>query len=69
MRYDPERTSIAELKRWVEERGYHCAGKSVPGHICSPLEEVVPNTATGGAISAGSDMSCQRRANGEVEAT
>src|SRR5579859_6922425 len=37
--YDPLRTSVAELKHWVEECGYHCAGKSVPGHICSPMEE------------------------------
>ena len=23
--------------RWVEECGYHCAGQSVPGHLCDPL--------------------------------
>ena len=39
VRYDPKRTSVAELKKWVEECGYHCAGKSVPGHICPPMEE------------------------------
>ena len=39
VRYDPKRTSIAELSKWVEECGYHCAGQSVPGHICSPIEE------------------------------
>ena len=39
VRYDPNQTSVAELRRWVEECGYHCAGKSVPGHICSPIEE------------------------------
>jgi P-type Cu2+ transporter len=37
--YDPEVTSIAELARWVEECGYHCAGQSVPGHLCDPLLE------------------------------
>jgi P-type Cu2+ transporter len=31
--FDPDRTSIAALRRWVEERGYHCAGQSVPGHV------------------------------------
>src|SRR5881396_1921463 len=35
--FDPERTSIAELRAWVEECGYHCAGQSVPGHLCDPL--------------------------------
>ena len=39
VRYDPKRTSVAELSKWVEECGYHCAGQSVPGHICSPMEE------------------------------
>jgi P-type Cu2+ transporter len=37
--YDPERTSVADLKRWVEECGYHCAGQSVPQHVCFPMEE------------------------------
>jgi Cu2+-exporting ATPase len=35
--FDPERTSIVELRRWVQECGYHCAGQSAPGHICDPL--------------------------------
>jgi Cu2+-exporting ATPase len=34
---DPDRTSIRELRGWVEECGYHCAGQSVPGHLCDPL--------------------------------
>jgi Cu2+-exporting ATPase len=33
----PGRDSVAELRRWVEECGYHCAGQSVPGHVCDPL--------------------------------
>ena len=37
--YDPALTSVAELQRWVEECGFHCAGRSVPGHICDPLME------------------------------
>jgi Cu2+-exporting ATPase len=37
--FDPSVTSIAELRRWVEDCGYHCAGRSVPGHICDPLME------------------------------
>lgn len=39
MTYDPSVTSIAELKKWVEECGHHCAGQSVPAHICDPLVE------------------------------
>jgi P-type Cu2+ transporter len=35
--FDPGVTSVAELTRWVEECGYHCAGRSVPGHVCDPL--------------------------------
>ncbi|MBQ0983199.1 copper-translocating P-type ATPase [Streptomyces sp. F63] len=35
--FDRERTSVAELRRWVTECGYHCAGLSVPSHICDPL--------------------------------
>jgi Cu2+-exporting ATPase len=35
--YDPEATSIEELRGWVQDCGYHCAGQSVPGHVCDPL--------------------------------
>ena len=35
--YDPATTSLASLRRWVEECGYHCAGQSVPAHLCDPL--------------------------------
>jgi P-type Cu2+ transporter len=37
--YDPARTDVAKLKQWVEECGFHCAGRSVPGHICDPLAD------------------------------
>ncbi len=37
--YDPGRTSVAALQLWVEECGYHCAGQSVPLHLCDPLAE------------------------------
>jgi Cu2+-exporting ATPase len=45
--FDAEKTSVAELRRWVEECGYHCAGQSVPDHICDAMEEptVHPHTA------------------------
>ncbi len=35
--FDPRVTSVDDLQRWVEECGYHCAGQSVPGHLCDPL--------------------------------
>ena len=37
--YDPNQTSVAALRRWVEQCGYHCAGQSVPLHVCEPLAE------------------------------
>ncbi len=40
--YDPNQTSVLELSSWVEECGYHCAGRSVPGHVCDPLAQAEP---------------------------
>ena len=40
--YDPAVTGVEELARWVEECGYHCSGRSVPGHICDPLAPAEP---------------------------
>jgi Cu2+-exporting ATPase len=40
--YDPAKTSLAELRRWIQECGLHCAGQSVPEHICDPLAEPDP---------------------------
>jgi Cu2+-exporting ATPase len=37
--FDPAATSVAQLRVWVEECGFHCAGRSVPGHVCDPLAE------------------------------
>ncbi len=37
--YDPDRTDLAELRGWVHDCGYHCAGRSVPHHICDPMTE------------------------------
>ncbi len=35
--FDSEATSLTELRDWVVECGYHCAGQSVPGHVCDPM--------------------------------
>ncbi len=37
--YDPVATTPEALRRWVEECGFHCAGRSVPGHVCDPLAD------------------------------
>jgi Cu2+-exporting ATPase len=37
--YDADRTSVAELSQWIRDCGYHCAGRSVPEHVCDPLAE------------------------------
>jgi Cu2+-exporting ATPase len=47
--FDTALTSVAELRRWVEECGFHCAGQSVPGHICDPLME--PDPARPGTVA------------------
>ncbi|MGP3924910.1 heavy metal translocating P-type ATPase [Streptomyces sp. 8N616] len=46
--FDPRRTSLAELRRWVEECGYHCAGQSVPSHVCDPMAEPDPAAEVAG---------------------
>jgi Cu2+-exporting ATPase len=45
--FDPEKTSVADLRRWVEECGYHCAGQSVPDHICDAMAEPPAVARTG----------------------
>ena len=45
--YDPSRTSVADLAGWVRDCGYHCAGQSVPDHVCDPMAEPVGPAHTG----------------------
>jgi Cu2+-exporting ATPase len=40
--YDPADTSVAALAQWVRDCGYHCAGRSVPEHVCDPMTEPSP---------------------------
>ncbi|MFD6454155.1 heavy metal translocating P-type ATPase [Nocardia sp. NPDC060220] len=42
--YDPTRTSVADLRTWVRDCGYHCAGRSVPTHVCDPASEPTTHT-------------------------
>ncbi len=44
VRFDPTLTSLANLQLWIRDCGYHCAGLSVPNHLCDPL--VVPTAAS-----------------------
>jgi len=35
--YDPSSTSVDQLSSWIRDCGYHCAGQSVPLHVCAPM--------------------------------
>lgn len=37
--YDPAVTSVADLSDWLRDCGFHCAGRSVPAHVCEPMSE------------------------------
>lgn len=57
--FDTTQTSVAELRRWVAECGYHCAGQSVPTYLCDPKEEPHPvdgNGPTADAEEAGAAL-------------
>jgi Cu2+-exporting ATPase len=52
--FDTSQTSIGDLARWVRECGYHCAGRSVPNHICDPMATSEAHVSPHG--HAGHDM-------------
>src|SRR5215472_12427335 len=54
--FDTAQTSVAELRRWVEECGYHCAGQSVPSHVCDPMAEPDPPGGPGTIPAAETGM-------------
>ena len=35
--FDPTQATVGDLRGWVQDCGYHCAGLSVPNHVCEPL--------------------------------
>jgi len=39
VRYDASVTTVAQLKSQLQRCGFHCAGQSVPNHICDPADE------------------------------
>ncbi|HKW58980.1 MAG TPA: heavy metal translocating P-type ATPase, partial [Candidatus Dormibacteraeota bacterium] len=59
--FDPGKTSVAELRRWVEECGYHCAGESVPDHMCDAMPAVSPHEAMGHGGHAAMSMDAMVR--------
>ena len=40
--FDPTMTSVASMRQWVRDCGYHCDGQSVPQHVCDPEVEPTP---------------------------
>jgi Cu2+-exporting ATPase len=59
--FDAGQTSVAELRRWVQECGYHCAGQSVPSHVCDPMAEPDPPGAQA-PVAAGARAAGEARA-------
>ena len=37
--FDPALTSVAELSDWVRDCGFHCAGRSLPEHLCEQMPQ------------------------------
>ena len=48
--FDPTVTDIRRLRAWIEECGYHCAGRSVPNHLCDPLQGAPPPAGDAGTV-------------------
>ena len=70
--FDPLLTSVVELRDWIRDCGYHCAGQSVPQHLCDPLadptkpvpahhEREPAGDSSGGHDDGGMDMSAMVR--------
>lgn len=60
--FDPGRASLRDLRTWVTECGYHCAGQSVPAHLCDPMVE--PDPPGRGAAEHGDELASPREAMG-----
>ena len=66
--YDPATTDLTELRDWVRECGYHCAGQSVPQHVCDPMADPHADDRHGGGhlppTAAGTPARRSRRPSG-----
>ncbi len=49
--YDAAVTSPADLRRWVQECGYHCAGESAPRHLCPAGDLPGPSPGAAEAVA------------------
>ena len=49
--YDTNRTTLTELRDWVRDCGFHCAGQSVPHHVCDPMSDPRPTTGHDGHLT------------------
>jgi Cu2+-exporting ATPase len=69
--FDADVTSVAELRTWVRDCGYHCAGQSVPDHICDPADDSNVTTQHHAGPPALADTSAAggRQADHEAPAT
>jgi Cu2+-exporting ATPase len=66
--YDPARASVAELSAWVRDCGYHCAGQSVPEHVCDPMTEPAdPHVACAGPHGGHGDHAAAAGTRSAVE--
>ena len=64
--YDPAATTVEALAGWVRDCGYHCAGESVPDHLCpSPAPSNPEHGKHGGA--AGHDGAAHDAAGGSTD--
>jgi Cu2+-exporting ATPase len=36
--FDTQATDVDQLAAWIRDCGLHCAGESLPDHVCSPME-------------------------------
>ncbi|MEV6099525.1 heavy metal translocating P-type ATPase [Nocardia sp. NPDC051981] len=68
--FDPAHTSVADLRAWVQECGLHCAGQSVPNHVCDPMAEpsVATHAAHAGTDHAGMDHAAHTDSGHEAHA-
>lgn len=66
--FDTGQTSVAELRRWVEECGFHCAGQSVPSHVCDPMAEPQPAGARRAMVLEGEAALARAEARAGEEA-
>ena len=67
--YDRSATSVAVLRKWVEDCGYHCAGQSVPGHVCAPMQEPGQSEEPGSHADHGSVPAMHPAGHGESTTT